>query len=810
MSVARPGAFRGPEGTRARLARGATSGATLGLVATAALSVVVAAVFGGLFTGHHALLLLVVAGVVPAATIGILRIARIRRGVVILAVAAAALAVYVIEAVLWSSTRHGLPTDATWSALGHGLHDGWKQLLTVGLPAAPTGVLEVTPVVLVWVAASVAALLATEEETVLAPIVPPLLALVIGLGFAAGGSSFPGLPLAVAFVAVAALLAATRSAGVGEPPPPQPSTRPHVSEEDASWAPAEVVPAPAETAEPFGALSPASTSRLGLAVPAVVVVSALSVGLTSLLPVASADQRLDPRKWVTAPIDTSQQVSPLIALNAMRQLRPAVGLFTVRVRGGTRKAQVNQLRVADLDNYDGAEWSSDGHFELSGSKLPVAINGDAAPAKGGGDVVVDVTVDSSTASLLGPYLPATGTPATMVVESPGRQFAVDPRDDQLAAVGRLAGLKYQLSAMPVSADAAALASAGANQTGGLAAYEKLPADPQVREGITGWAQEMTAGATSPAGQLEDLQRSLRQLPTSPKAAPGDSWGEINEILSHKRPADAAQLATAFALLARAEGFPARVAVGYLLPKAHPDAGTYQVTSADASAWPEVDLTRLGWVAFNPIGNATDRLKPRTTSVKTQQLQGQSDTPTQLPDNGRVQAPAGPGGQAQTSQGISAGEVVRDGSLALLALLLLVAVPPGTVVALKAIRRRRRERAASPALRILGAWSEVHDRLLEHQLAVVPSWSPTELAEAVDRHFDPTPPTSVNVMAPLVTSTLFAEEPPDDEEANRSWELEGLFVDELRHAGRVNHWRARVDPRPLLPNRVARRLGAGVS
>jgi hypothetical protein len=70
-----------------------------------------------------------------------------------------------------------------------------------------------------------------------------------------------------------------------------------------------------------------------------------------------------------------------------------------------------------------------------------------------------------------------------------------------------------------------------------------------------------------------------------------------------------QFAAAFALLARLDGLPTRVAVG-TTPGQLVHGDTYQVTTADIHSWPEVLFAGLGWVRFEPTpgrgapGNAT--------------------------------------------------------------------------------------------------------------------------------------------------------------------------------------------------------------
>ena len=77
----------------------------------------------------------------------------------------------------------------------------------------------------------------------------------------------------------------------------------------------------------------------------------------------------------------------------------------------------------------------------------------------------------------------------------------------------------------------------------------------------------------------------------------DSGSAILEFLSTKR-GFCVQFASAYAVMARTLGIPARVAVGFT-PGTLAD-GRYHVTSHDAHAWPEIYLTGIGWThLFDP-------------------------------------------------------------------------------------------------------------------------------------------------------------------------------------------------------------------
>jgi hypothetical protein len=64
-------------------------------------------------------------------------------------------------------------------------------------------------------------------------------------------------------------------------------------------------------------------------------------------------------------------------------------------------------------------------------------------------------------------------------------------------------------------------------------------------------------------------------------------------------------ATAFVVMARVAGLPARFATGFAVGSWNPMDGEWVVTEAEAHSWPEVYFPEVGWVAFEPTaGRAT--------------------------------------------------------------------------------------------------------------------------------------------------------------------------------------------------------------
>jgi hypothetical protein len=172
-----------------------------------------------------------------------------------------------------------------------------------------------------------------------------------------------------------------------------------------------------------------------------------------------------------------------------------------------------------------------------------------------------------------------------------------------------------------------------------------------------------------------------------------------------------QFAATMALMARVEGIPARVDVGFTPGAPVANTNTYLVTTADAHAWPELYFPNAGWLRFEPTPRAD----------------GQTTTPAYAPLTSGQQA------AASVSPGTAGGGVPLDiqgfrpptvkpvhktgSSLPVFShlpvgwLLTLVIVLIGIVIAPAArwlTRRRRWTAADSEAARAHAAWAELGD------------------------------------------------------------------------------------------------------
>ena len=112
------------------------------------------------------------------------------------------------------------------------------------------------------------------------------------------------------------------------------------------------------------------------------------------------------------------------------------------------------------------------------------------------------------------------------------------------------------------------------------------------------AEAVTRDATNPFDKLIALQNWFRtEFEYNIDVQLGNSNDAIESFLRVKE-GFCQQFAGTFAAMARALGFPARVAVGFTQGTVGGD-GRYHVFGRNGHAWPEVWFDNIGWVAFEP-------------------------------------------------------------------------------------------------------------------------------------------------------------------------------------------------------------------
>jgi transglutaminase-like putative cysteine protease len=709
-----------------------------------------------------------VAGAVVLGTlVGVVAAARRWRTLLTTAVAAIVVAGYALYAGYPTVTTYGLPGLPALRALGTGVRSGWARMLTVGLPGDVTGDLLVTPIVLGFAAGLVGTLLALRTRLVTPLAVPPLLLFVAGLLVTAARPT--SWILLVATVPPALLLLLLlRSSRTSA------ADQEGIAERDADAVGLDLAARRWHS----------TVGRIAFGLPVVAVAAAVGLAGAWALPIADGSSRADPRNLRHQDYRLSAGLTPLVQVKPQLEA-PATELFRVRVvqRGGSYP--VDRVRVATLDSFDGALWTESRDFLITGSTLPEGPKLEPP--------TVQVELDVDVTRLPQQFLPVVGRP----VHVGGADLAFDPANGTLVST-RPAVRGYSYRVVGEVRPQAGIAQAAAATD--LPEYTALPDPPAW---VSQLANDITRDWQTPWTQLSAIEKYLRGKGYALSARPGHSYGAVYRTLQgspEEQVGYSEQFASAFAILARAKGYAARVAVGYRLQQQKRTGDRYRVDNTDAHAWPEVYLTGYGWVPFEPTntGNPATSTPPRDSTVpalpdvapKDQAVEPQADSAATARE-------AGPGG-------------ITTSRIALLIGLIVVAVPLLLLIVIvlaKAQRRRRRRHRGSFSVQIMAAWREVLDRLRERGLAVPPSTTPVEVAR--DVRTGPMSPAAPGLaeLALIATAAVCAPAEPPPEAARRAWELEA----EIRRALDATtpllvRLRALIDPRPLLPRRRSRRSG----
>jgi len=137
--------------------------------------------------------------------------------------------------------------------------------------------------------------------------------------------------------------------------------------------------------------------------------------------------------------------------------------------------------------------------------------------------------------------------------------------------------------------------------------EKYCSDANITPGIRNLAAQ--AAGDSPY-MLERLSRFKRYLARNyeydldaPVAPEGRNV--IHYFLFESKRGYCEHFASAFALMARADGVPTRLVTGFAPGRYNPFTGMFEVRGSDAHAWVEVYFPMVGWVTFDPTPAGPD-------------------------------------------------------------------------------------------------------------------------------------------------------------------------------------------------------------
>ncbi|HVU93289.1 MAG TPA: transglutaminase domain-containing protein [Jatrophihabitans sp.] len=723
---------------------------------------------------------------------------------------------------LLATLREPFAFDHLWSGLVHGP----SQILSFALPLVSPRELMVAPVALCWLTGAVIGeCVARGWQSVL-----PYLGLLVTFGLAYAGTvravtsvddgrRYDTL-LAAALLVTLLLLRAAQA-----------------------WV---VQDESAEMTQPDGMMP-----LRGLAIGAVLslVITALAAGLVQSS--SFTGQPATPAR--TPPVDEGRPLTPVAFVAGLRPNNPtAKGTPLFKVT--TDRAGSRYIELSSVNFYDGDGWSFDRTFRPSGGVVPAdadvtmrpkgpAVSQTYTIGKGAMTTVpwmpyesrvrrvtgVGVNIDPDSGMVVPANMLHTGEQYTVRSQVPSQTFDDLTRSAQIGTsalagdLGLAGDLQAPLATLVQSlatetgtstSDPVAFLQAVAKQFRTKSALAGAPVSPSASGSVPGgrFLQPVAVKPTHKASHKPSHKPSRKPSshpPTSHSASPsspasssasrsphtgGTTFADVLASIRADHSATPEQYATLMALIARKLLVPVRVVTGFRLPAAQDGsalpAGTYTVTTAEAWTWVEIPIRDQGWVVLDP-SPGTYAGRPPTPPAGTTP----SSTPSSSPapsaaltngNEGNAPAPKSP--------------ITHHHSITTTSLVVLIAVVLAAMIVLvllgmllrKWTRVRRRRRPGDPRRRLLGAWHESLDFLVEAGLPEPRSMTSAEVAAATNERFGGEPAAQVRYIGDAANLAIFSPTSwVGPAEADAAWRAQAVLARTVR---RRLDWRRRIGTR----------------
>jgi transglutaminase-like putative cysteine protease len=672
------------------------------LTALVALSVVAAAAFGRVFQGPRPTLQLI-----AAAAIAVLLAGAMERRHVLLAtvVSAAGLAVVIGLLVFHSTTKFGLPTATTFRAAVNAWESIGQIARTEVAPTPPFAPLFLAALTAVWAASFSAHALASRARSPFLALLPP-----IGLlAFTSIILDEGARPLYVLMFLTSAIAVVFADA----------------LRRVSQWGPITLW----QGRRTFGSVATLRGARW---------VAAATLAIAMFLPGILPGYQADGLVRVHGIPSVRVAINPIVQIRPYLRLDQSIPLFTVRA------SQATYWRFLTLEQFTGNQWrptnptAERGAQVLSGQLQP---NVQIDPAKGR-----VVTQQFQFLRLSQPWLPAASEPISF---RGGTTARYDGEAGALVVPGGApAGFRYEVESLEIIPSEKDLDAVSVLDAPGSDRYTTLPADMRHLPEITQIARRLTRGISDPYRKILAIQNYLRNpryFTYSDQVSGGHNADDILNFLTVSRIGYCEQFAGTMAVLLRALGIPARVAVGFTPGISQGRQGgqnVLRVTTQQAHAWVEVLFPTYGWLAFEPTPSRFNAVAARyafplppaaaggESSIPVELCKrplpgapfaepcvrvGNSQAPVDSVPTGEPRGVSAPTGAVEPPSGPSTRTLIWLGVLG--AVLLLVAGIP----AFKAARRRLMLRGAGrPAEIVLASFRVLDDRAWDVGLGRLPA------------------------------------------------------------------------------------------
>ncbi len=433
-------------------------------------------------------------------------------------------------------------------------------------------------------------------------------------------------------------------------------------------------------------------------------------------------------------------------------------MFTVNSRDENGRIVASYWRQSALDHFDGTSFSP----------LPRSFTGVAKGESIGIDPVNDpgrrvVFQQFRIYGLTDPWLPAAYRVQRVIDVPAGHSVAGEAvTGDVLFDTAAAPEMTYELqSALPLltSPEAGAIAPELATEpealdlTAGVA-----PAVKSLVNALIGKAGAEDADNFAKAVVLESFFRENFTYSTDV------AWHGGDPLVSflRERVGYCEQFASAFTVMARTLGIPARVAVGFTSGELQSD-GLFHVTGKNAHAWPEVLLGGRGWVPFEPTPGrsrpavvASDPQVPAATPL----LPAPTVPPVAAPTF-NITPPASDGTVPKIVTSVLRwAKTLLKVAIATLAATLLLGTGPMTLVLWRVRRKRHRVQAGLPPGQAQLEWSW-HSLLATLRIAsgvnivTSPTVTPSEVSAIVRSRLSPSQRDVLRRLGNAVTESRFS-------------------------------------------------------
>jgi hypothetical protein len=484
------------------------------------------------------------------------------------------------------------------------------------------------------------------------------------------------------------------------------------------------------------------------------------------------DERFVLRDEIEPPFDPLQYPSPLSGFRHYTKQVTDEQLFTV---SGLQPGNV--VRLATLDSFTGKLWTVTGPETATNGSGSFALVGREIPAQKfvTPEVRSDVTVTIDTYDDV--WLPSVGyltdlefTGGDAENESDNLRYN-NATGTAVLTSGLKQGDSYTLSAIeqrvltPADLEEARTASI------------ELPPVTGIPDLATSKAQEFAGTATTPAAQLQAIQLSLtengflshgRASDSTPSRA-GHGADRVTELFSRLQMiGDQEQYASAFALMARSLGYPARVVMGFA-PEISGEEPSITVTGDDVTAWVEVAFDGIGWVAYNPTPDETDIPQAQVPKPQSEPQPQVRQPPRSESDEDDLLTPVELEESDEDDNGdpfVLPGWVLAIG-LSLLIPAAIIFIPLIIVSAIKVRRARKRREAERGPDQVAGAWQEMLDQYSELGFDVPKRSTRLMIAERLEAQLAEHP-VRLRSLAAAADEAVFDGQDVDPERSEKVW------------------------------------------